>query len=237
MRKFVSALALGAGMIAGTTASAQVTDVRIVTETGPAVNPDPDFSPTLTYYGVDYLNGLIANDILISFSGQYSGSQLILQLESGSLFRHDEGNTTSGPGDATPAGVPVDPSAIYPSLSFDTFFGSGVPGGGAVDIDNSFGDSNSIPNDTVNGPFTLTSAWNPPGGAGPSDLVDLTTARVVLSDDATGTWSFLSSANNVISPITGGTIENGVLVIPEPTTASLLGLAGLSLIARRRKTA
>jgi len=34
-----------------------------------------------------------------------------------------------------------------------------------------------------------------------------------------------------------GAIVNGVAVIPEPTSAALVGLAGLSMLARRRKTA
>lgn len=57
-----------------------------------------------------------------------------------------------------------------------------------------------------------------------------------LTPDAPGSFSYLASTNGQNSTI-DCIIENRIRYTPEPTTAGLLGLAGLSLIARRRESA
>lgn len=63
--------------------------------------------------------------------------------------------------------------------------------------------------------------------------------RFTLSTNATGSFfgaSFGSNAPGVPVPFSG-TISNGVMTIPEPGTAALLGVAAVGLLARRRQRA
>ena len=208
MRKFVSALALGAGMIAATSASAQVS----------AVN----------YVPVDN-GGLVAGvttDIAIDFAGQWSGSQLLLNLDSGAILRDAFGDPNGGA--PNPVFIPT-----FPALDFDTSIRAGGVGAGAVDLGGA--PARDFPAAGTSDATTISIAWNPAGGDVFADQTGFGTFRASLTPDANGTFQYLASAGGEIT-IESGQVVNGALV-PEPTTAGLLGLAGLSLIARRRKTA
>lgn len=206
MFKFVSALALGAGMVAATSASAQVS----------AVNFDAVDNSTA-------LNGFMTTDINIDFAGEWTGSQLLLNLDSGSFYRDAVGNADGS--SPNPAFFPT-----FPALEFDSYVVGSI-GGGAVDLGGA-----GTADFPANGGTALNQAWNPAPGAGIVDQNGFQTARITLSSDAQGSFTYLASVNGQLDRQVGGVID-GKLVVPEPTTAGLLGLAGLSLIARRRKTA
>lgn len=195
--------------------------------------------------GGEELRGFVTTDIDIDFLGIWTGSQLLIELDAGSFYRHPLGE---------PDGSTPDPTlfAQHPALVFDTSVATTLPGMGAVDL--GAGIAPVLPD---HGDIYLSRSWNPPGGynllrpavpdpvsAAPRlrqaaavsaalsvfpDGADFFSARVTLTDDAAGRFAFLASANGELL-FAEGRVVNGALV-PEPTTlvfgicAAALGLA------------
>jgi hypothetical protein len=154
---------------------AQVHDVRI------------EYRPTPS----PILPDRVVNDLFIDFSGRYGGSQMIVELSSGSIYQD-------------PVGSNIPPlSAIlplFPSVEYDTFVAQGattVDGpygapaviGGAVDLGE---DATVVFDETY-----ISIGWSATTDA-ITDQSDFLVARVTLSDDATGMLRFTASANNEI---------------------------------------
>ena len=217
-------------------------------------------SPTLDAYST--------TDILIDFDSRWTGSQMLILLEQGSIYQN---TGVAGNGPPSLALQASDPSATYDSYvtlnatSADELQANLLTFGGAIDL----GGSPTI-TFSENG---IDAAWSylpspPPVDdsfwANYQDQTDFLVSRVSLSNDAKGTFTVLASAGGLISTTSGsldslsgisslladlqvaqdstdpnapllvqGTIQNGAFVIPEPTTAALLGL-GLLGVARRR---
>jgi hypothetical protein len=209
MRRFVAILTV---LALAPLASAAVTDMQI-NEVDNSV-------------GGAALSGYYTQDVVIDFDGEWTGSQLLIQLSTGDVYQDGVG-TAQPPQEAF--------FATFASLEFDTFVAAGGTtngtsetfslGGGAVDL----GGDPTAQFDSAG----INQAWNPPGGAGIADRTGFALARVSLSDDASGTWTLLASAGGEISTYEGP-VEGGAMV-PEPATMSLLALGGLGVLIRRRR--
>ena len=163
----------------------------------------------------------VVHQFFIDFQGQYTGSQLLLCLDSGSI--HQDLNPGIGP-------PPIGLLSVQPESAFDTFvaqgsatadgpFGNPSPGGGAVDL----GGAPAAIFDAAK----ISQSWNPAPGRVIVDQTDFLVAQVTLSPDASGTFAYLGSANGVISTF------DGTLPIPEPATGATIALGGLVLMHRR----
>jgi hypothetical protein len=126
------------------------------------------------------LEGFVTNNLVIDFNGLYTGSQILLELERGSIYQDPFGS--DNPPNA-------DTISMSPSVAFDTFLTLGAataPGpygpanvlGGAVNLRGER--TISLETDRIN------AAWGPPGGAGIRDQTGFLTARSTLSDNAVG---------------------------------------------------
>ena len=209
--------------IAAQDAAAQITEIRVDQIDNSSGGPA--------------LDGFVTNDVVISFDGQYTGSQLLVVLDQGSIYQDPDGDITV-------------PEFTSSSVEFDTFVTHGLPA--ISDINYAF-NGNILGAINLGGahPGTfdamlLNIAWHPPGGTFIEDLSDFLTARISLSDDASGGWAYLASARQEITIeeriIQGGVVQNGALLlpaaIPEPATCSLAAIAaaaGLLYIRRRRR--
>lgn len=189
----------------------------------------------------------IVNRVAIAFDGQYTGSQIMVMLEQGTIFQQSPFGATGAPSDAL--------IGAFPDLANDSFVtqgGSTVDssqgavglGGGAVNLGGPAGAAWNADG--------LNQAWNPAPGVTILDQVDFMTAQVTLSPDAVGTWRYLGSADGKFGVISGrigdegdggmnfsngndGQVNGGVMTIPEPGTISLMALCLLGLVGLRRR--
>ena len=151
------------------------------------------------------LEGYVTNDVLIDFTGQYTGSQMIVNLDSGTIYQ----NEAAGPGQGNLAPLDVLLNSL-PLLAFDTFAANGGPTASAnassfsmsegaainVSLDNGHPEGTLRP-----GVFTenaIDAQWNPGGGADVQGPQPFQVARVTLSNDANGTFQFIASADQII---------------------------------------
>lgn len=206
------------------------------------------------------LDGYVANDILLDFAGQYTGSQLIVTLDRGSIYNHALGM------DTPPSEALIE---LDPNVAWDTF----VANGGAT-ANESAGDFQvigiavnidqiNLPREAMFGSHGIDIAWGPSGGHRVFDQEGFLVARFTLSRDAVGEALFIASANQVLGvpmviasglipatgfpgePVPQGAGEQrfrlpifrGVVgvTIPEPSTFGILtfSLAGLVVLIRR----
>jgi hypothetical protein len=206
-------------------AEGQVVALHIVSQPAPA----------------DVLPRYVVNDLLIDFTGQYNGSQMTVELTSGSIYQNPLGGT----------GPPI--AALFladPTVEWDSFLANG----GAT-AETTVGDFLIGPGEIcahcfpIEDKFTeelIDQSWFP---AHDNEILDRTgfmVARVTLSEDATGTFQYLGGANNAIGVagfppegIVSRPIRNG-FIIPEPSTVALLAtgwavaLVALSMCRSRR---
>jgi len=162
----------------------------------------------------------VTNDLSIDFTGQYTGSQLRIELTQGSIYQHPFGGTTP-PNEAL--------LSVFPELAYDSFVarGSAVSGsplgepaihGGAVNL----GATAAAVFDSAE----INQHVGPLSDIGIFDQSDFLTYRITLSSDAIGTWSYLSSANRVMGVMENLQIRNGTMEVPSDGDYDLSGQTG-----------
>lgn len=164
--------------------------------------------------------GVCACSIFADGQGaDWTGGVLRVDLTSGSVY--NGAPDSNGPQSAF-WGVPG-----FEKLEWDTWFG--VPGDGTNGIAGGAGDlgggSLSVSGQTISVTWFNTTTTD----TGPTRV-----GNVSLTDDATGTWSMILAFEGGALVRTDGTVEGGVLCIPEPGTLALLGL-GAAGLSRRPK--
>ena len=141
----------------------------------------------------------------------------------------------------------VDDIAGKPALAFDSFLAMGgltaedtVGGdsanillvGGAANLGG--GSGLAFPSNSTS--KVIDATWAPGTGKFVAPAQNYITAQITLSTDAQGTWNYYSTtADGTTKTLTGLKIINGVM-IPEPASITLFGLASLGLVGfiRRR---
>jgi hypothetical protein len=236
LKKFFAASISATVILFATSAMAQVTDIGVTS------NPDA-------------FAGHVVNDISIDFTGQYTGSQLYVELTQGTIYQDALGSALA----PNSAFFPV-----FPSLEFDTFVAQGgstaattngviALGGGAVNLadvaQNPDNLGRPIPSSSTFSTTLINQQYNPSAGLIISNQSDFLTARITLSNDAMGEIVFAGfaspDATNPVSPnvaprlnlpIVNGVIGGGGPIIPEPSTVILLGMGLIGLVAMKRRT-
>jgi hypothetical protein len=160
--------------------------------------------------------------------------------------------------------VSFDPTPTYATVgqTFDVRIVANIPASEAVvgwGLDYIFG----TPGIVVQQGFTIGSSWDPapgtPDGDGLGGLApmpeingvwgtDITLVTLHLQAMASGQTTLIASDSNppdltegfAIDPSLGGgfadvVYNTGLIIVPEPATAGLIGLAGLPLLRRRRR--
>ncbi len=213
-------------------AHAQVTDFRV------AVTPDQLHDGT----------EVVVNVMEIDFLGQYTGSQILVELDSGSVYNHIDflgrpNNFVPPP----PSPLELLPSSFY-DIYLDTFLAQGslrqsdniggepAFGGGAVNLDPT--KVSAVWND----PVKISQAYNPAAGQSILDQTQFVVAQLSFTPDAQGTFAYFASANseffftregNTIGGADQYRIVNG-RIVPEPAALAVL-LPGVALLHRGEK--
>ena len=161
--------------------------------------------------------GFVTNDLKISFTGQYTGVQLLTPvLPAGSIYQ-----------DAVGSAIPPNAAFIpvFPTLAFDTFVAQGSPTAGGPDGDPSPGGGAVDLGGAPGAVFTssqINQAWNPAGGVTITDRSDFLAARLTLSTQVNSSFSALASSGG--SPfLIHGSIVDGVLRFEQKVTFSIAG--------------
>lgn len=162
------------------------------------------------------LDNYRSQDLVIDFTGQWTGAQLQIELTNGSIYQDPFGDDD-----------PPNPGFFtsQPALEFDTFIMGGnlTNGvsilGGAVDIwdyRNPGADQQDAPAQSIFNSSAIYTDWYAQAGvtAPYTDQTDFTTARITLSDDATGDWWYFDSVDGSFA-ITTGEIRGGRMFIGE----------------------
>lgn len=151
----------------------------------------------------DPLANFVTQDLKIDFSGIYTGSQLRLNLTSGSIFQEMSFGSQ----------VPPLPGVLglAPHVAWDTFVAQGAPtldspsarpslSGGAINLG---GAPTAVFTDAE-----INQGWFVSPGLTLINLADFMVARVTLSNDAAGEFSYLGSVDSEQETF-AGTIRNG----------------------------
>lgn len=137
----------------------------------------------------------------------WTGAAINIDLTSGSFYQNPFG------GDGPPAPVLI---GAFPQLEFDTYFGiigDGSPNP-ACTAEDTGGGCFGIINDTqISGTWSNTRTTD-------TGLVNI--GNFTVSNDASGAWALAS-----------GGIQNSGIIIPEPASLAIFGLAGMALLRRR----
>lgn len=167
------------------------------------------------------------------------GQQMLIQLTAGSIYQNENGNELP----TAPTAPPQNFVNVFPDLADDSFVtmgglrsgtSMGVLGVGCAA--NIAGGCDGVP---AAGKFDgegVAYAWAPGTGVNPPPGNGFITAQITLSNDAEGTWTYFGSTADGTTLVKEGLpIRNGVM-IPEPASAALLGLAmiGVVGVVRRR---
>ena len=210
-KKFIATLTVVTMLFTASSAKAQVSNTGWTSDGGAS------------------LDGFVVYDLTASFTGQYTGAQLIVELTAGSIYQDTAGGTT-----------PPNQAVInaIPTLEWDTFVAQGSsvadgpsgnpsPGGGAVDLGGAAA--------AVFSNAAINQAWNPSGGqTGTSDQTDFLLTRLTLSNDALGTAQWLVSAAGTPLSLSLPIVDGKA--IPEPTTMVLAAFGLIGVVASRRRS-
>jgi hypothetical protein len=184
--------------------------------------------PTLTYT-IGGVAGNNTTDISINAGIDWTSAVLVVTPDAtGQIFQ----DTFFGaPNDNPPASGQI---AFQASLAYDTFISDGqlvdrTKTGAISTVANGQATPVLQSTDLIDlGWFTTNT----------DDLGAMTLARVTIAAGATGTWSFQAfdaSSASEAAWVGSGTIEDGMLVIPEPATMLVMIGGGLGFLARRRR--
>lgn len=206
------------GFLLGNDSLGQVLDSRVITR-------DLENAPA----------GYVSHDLVIDFQGRLFGQQLVVSLQSGSLYQDPFG------GDTAP-----NPNlfSIVPAVAADTFLTLG-----GADESQSYatlvvGGSTELGLNTLKqvDEEGINVAWAPSPGVEVSSGDDFMVARLTLSTDATGTLWYFGNANGegrVFGPLPFREgffpLETHVPVYPEPGSSGLAALAAFVLFAAGKR--
>lgn len=161
--------------------------------------------------GAPALDGFTTTDVRIDFDSRWTGSQMSIVLEQGSIYQNA---SVSGNGPPSLSLQASDPAATYDSYvtlnatSSDELAATLLAFGGAVDL--GAGAMIEFNEDGVNAAWAYLPPPPPVDNsfwANFQDQSDYLISRVSLSDDAKGTFTVLASAGGIIST-TGGTLDS-----------------------------
>ncbi|QDT67326.1 hypothetical protein MalM25_02230 [Planctomycetes bacterium MalM25] len=173
-------------------------------------------------------DGFIVNDLLIDFEGRLFGQQMIVSLDSGSLYQ-----------DALGGELPPNPAffPVVPSVQSDTYVAMGGPDSNSSDDVLVVGGSTEFPQSGGLKQFSTSGidiAWAPATGVILEDRTGFMVARLTLSDDANGEVFYFGNSGGEPRSFYG-LIHNGVMcgICPEPSSGLMALLGGVALLRRR----
>ncbi len=208
-------------------AHAQVTNFRVDTRIGQLSDGSTD---------------IVANALAIDFDGQYTGSQLLVELTQGEIV-----NLQSFGVHNNYSPVPCAVCGLFDfDFELDTFLAQGglrasdtiggnpAFGGGAVNLDPT--EVSAVWND----PVKISQAYNPAAGQSILDQTQFVVAQLSFTPDAQGTFAYFASANGEFfytrdGNAMGGTDQYRIVngrIVPEPAALAVL-LPGVALMNRR----
>lgn len=186
---------------------------------------DTNFDPSYAF-GTLFPDEFIVGDLYIDFEGQYTGSQVLINLTSGSIVNLSNGLASDDIDVLNPPST-----LLYADTAFlnggdrvSTGAGPYSLGGGAVNIG-----GESIANITAT---SIDQAWNPSAGNEIFDQTGFLTLRVAFTPDATGSIIYMASANNQITVLDELSIPLPFPLVPEPVL-SIMVLVGSVLLMQR----
>lgn len=161
----------------------------------------------------------VTNDVMLDVDSDWLSAILIVTpTTTGQIYQ----NALGGDGPPNPALFPA-----YATLEYDTYVSDGLGGIPSMAAAVDYGYS-SIVFDADELALTYYTTATETG------LLHM--ARVTLSVEAQGEWTFVATASPEGGPkiIAGGPIVDGYMV-PEPATLGLLAIGGLGVLIRRKR--